>query len=293
MEQNTKDLERNIRIVKQLEADIRELETYDGIRAYLQVQKRFSISPLWKYASIAATIAVLIVSSLFLLTPEKGEQVAYIEISAVPGSKAKVTLPDSSVVWLNSNATLRYPREFTETSRTVSLSGEALFEVKKNTKKPFTVHTDGMSIQVLGTVFNVLAEARSNVIETTLIEGSVALFKEKSDTGKAKWILAPNEQALFYKKNGTIRIKQVDAISYTAWVSGKFDFQRRTLQEIASTLERAFNVKFHIDSEKLKNKRLTGRFTNHETLDEILSILQIPAHYTYKKEKGEIYITEN
>lgn len=293
MEQMTEDIQKTLRIVKELEADIRELETYDGVKAYLNVQKRFSTSPVWKYLSIAATIALLVVSSFFLSRSKEVESLASIEVSAVSGSKVKVVLPDSSVVWLNSNAVIQYPHKFTETSRTVSLSGEALFEVKKNPEKPFIVNLDGMDIQVLGTVFNVLAETGSDVIETTLMEGSVALFNGKSHTGKAIGTLSPNQQALFYKKSGVVKVQQVQAMAYAAWVSGNFIFKSKTLQEIASTLKRAFCVKIHIDNETLRNKRLTGQFTNQETLDEILSILQIPADYKYMKKKGEIYISEN
>lgn len=55
----------------------------------------------------------------------------------VPDAKTKITLPDSSVVWLNANACLRYPREFSEQIRQVEIKGEAFFEVRKDEKKPF------------------------------------------------------------------------------------------------------------------------------------------------------------
>ncbi|WP_455593248.1 FecR family protein [Bacteroides sp.] len=293
MNHTTEDIKHTLRTIKELEADIHEIESCDEMNAYLRVQKRFAVSPVWKYVSIAATIALLIVSSFFTFKATESSPLAYIEVSAIPGSKTKVMLPDSSVVWLNSNANLRYPREFKGDSRNVTLLGEALFEVKKNPQKPFIVNMDGMNIKVLGTIFNVLADSDSDVIETTLLEGSVALFNNKSQTGKAIQILSPNQQALFYKTTGQVKVQHVQASSYASWVSGQFYFQRNTLQEIVTTLGRAYNVKIHLNSEVLKNKLLTGQFTNKETLDEILSILQVSARFKYKKEKGEIYITEN
>lgn len=289
----TENTQKTIHTIKELESDIQELKSYDGMNAYFRVQKRFSVSPVWKYISIAATIALVIVSSVLTLQTKEVSPLNYIEVSAISGSKTKIVLPDSSVVWLNSNAIIRYPREFTSDSRNVALNGEALFEVKKNPQKPFIVNMDGMNIQVLGTVFNVLAESGSDIIETTLLEGSVALFSNKDKSDKAMQILSPNQQALFYKHSGIVQVQQVQAKSYASWVSGQFHFKRNTLQEIALTLERAFSTKIHISSETLKSKRLTGQFTNQETLDEILSILQISARYKFQKEKGEIYITEN
>lgn len=251
------------------------------------------VSPVWKYVSIAASFALLIVSSWLMVVSMQPEELAYMEMTAVPGSKVKVILPDSSTVWLNSNAKIRYPRQFSSDSRTVQFTGEAFFQVKKNTKAPFVVDAEGLRIQVLGTEFNVYTEPESQLIETTLINGSVALFGVKNDTKQPDIILSSNQQALYNKGNGYIDVQNVRASSYTSWVSGLFIFEKNTLEEIMTSLERAFNVKIHIEHDTLKKQRLTARFVHQETLDEILSVLQVSAHYKYKKVKGEIYISKN
>ena len=129
-------------------------------------------------------------------------------------------------------------------------------------------------------------------METTLLDGSIALFISQNHTAVADIVLSPNQQALYNKKNGHIDVLNVCASSYASWTNGNFIFEKNTLQEIASSLERAFNVKIHIQDEELLKERLTARFTHQETLNEILSVLQISAQYKYKKEKGEIYITK-
>lgn len=251
------------------------------------------VSPVWKYISIAASFALLVISSWLMVVSSQPEELTYMEMTAVPGSKVKVILPDSSAVWLNSNAKIRYPSRFSSHKRTVEFSGEALFQVKKNTKIPFIVGVEGLRIQVLGTEFNVYTEPESHVIETTLINGSVALFGAKNDTKQPDIILSPNQQALYNKGDGHIDVQNVRASSYTSWVSGLFIFQKNTLEEIMTSLERAFDVKIHIEHDTLKSQRLTARFVHRETLDEILSVLQVSAHYKYKKVKGEIYISKN
>lgn len=268
---------------------------YRNLWQRIQNEKIISlgVSPVWKYVSIAASFALLIVSTWLMVVSSQPEELTYMEMTAVPGSKVKVILPDSSAVWLNSNAKIRYPSRFSSHNRTVEFSGEALFQVKKNTKIPFIVDVEGLRIQVLGTEFNVYTEPESHVIETTLINGSVALFGAKNDTKQPDIILSPNQQALYNKGNGQIDVQNVRASSYTSWVSGLFIFEKNTLEEIMTSLERAFNVKIHIEHDTLKKQRLTARFVHQETLDEILSVLQVSAHYKYKKVKGEIYISKN
>lgn len=253
---------------------------------------RFKSSPVWKYVSIAATVALLIVSSLFYIDSTKPETIENREIVATPGTKARVVLPDNTVVWLNSSANIQYPHKFIEKNRKIAFLGEAFFEVEKDKEKPFIIQTDGLRIQVLGTSFNVHAEPESDVVEITLSEGSVALFKEDNDTDIADHILQPDEQAVFNKVNGQFNIRKVRSEFYSAWVTGEFNFENNSLQEISNALTRAFNTHIYIESEQLKSTHLTARFSHQETLDEILSIIQIPANFKYTKIEGRIYISD-
>lgn len=251
------------------------------------------VSPVWRYVAVAASLALLLLSSLFIFAPkEEATQIAYLDVKATVGSKTRVVLPDSSVVWLNSNASIRYPQQFVEQNRRVELGGEALFTVAKDKEKPFIVSVGGMKVQVLGTVFNIHSDAKTNIVETTLMEGSVAVFSGNNKTRNADLILSPNEQVLYNKENGKMAVRPVMASMYSSWVHGQFYFENNTLPEIMRTLERAFDVSIHIKSESLKNKRFTAQFFHNETLDEILSVLQISAKYKYQKIQGEIFITD-
>lgn len=248
------------------------------------------ISPIWKYVSIAASIALLIVSSFFIKISMESEELAYMEVSSMDGSKARVLLPDSTVVWLNGNSYIRYPKEFDESVRRIELIGEAFFDVTENKKKPFIVCLEGMHVRVLGTTFNIWADTKSDVIETTLIKGSVALYNDKNDVAKPDKILVPGEQALFDKKSGSIEVRSVRTSSYTSWVTGDFFFEKITFGEILRVLERSFNVKFHLENESIKEVFLTAQFTHKESLEEILSILQISMRYKYEIKDRDVYI---
>jgi ferric-dicitrate binding protein FerR (iron transport regulator) len=213
------------------------------------------------------------------------------EISALPGTKTCATLPDSSKVWLNSMASLRYPQQFSGAGRMVELKGEALFDIKKDPLNPFIVSADGIRIEVTGTVFNVYSGLFPGCTEVTLIEGSVNLYKDENETQHADRTLEANQQAIYDKTYGAIRVSQVNASSFASWVTREFVFERTSMEDIARELERAFNVKIHINNDSIRKIHLNARFTHQESLDKILSILQIPANYImYKKENGEIYI---
>ena len=157
-EQNNKELEsltKRIRF-KSLPFDEKQMSDRlsDRVKRPVIISYTGKENSAWKYASIA----LLLVTGILLTDKEPEQELVYYETIAVPDAKTKITLPDSSIVWLNANACLRYPREFSEQVRQVEIKGEAFFEVRKDEKKPFIVQTDGIGIRVLGTTFNVDAE---------------------------------------------------------------------------------------------------------------------------------------
>ena len=202
--------------------------------------------------------------------------------------KQKITLPDSSVVWLNANACLRYPREFSEQIRQVEIKGEAFFEVRKDEKKPFIVQTDGIGIRVLGTTFNVDAEPEKT--EITLLTGKIGLYKYTNQSQTADRILLPGERAVFLKSDNKLSISTIRPENTISWVTGIFKFKDNSLADIMQELQRAFHVKIHIQNENLKKQTFNANFTEKETLEEILSVLQISARYKIEKRKGEIFL---
>ena len=191
-EQNNKELEslaKRIRF-KSLPFDEKQMSERlaDRIRRPVVISYAGKGNPAWKYLSIAASIALLLLTGIILADKEPEQGLVYYETTAVPDAKTKITLPDSSVVWLNANACLRYPREFSGQARQVEIKGEAFFEVRKDEKKPFIVRTDGIGIRVLGTTFNVDAEPEKTAV--TLITGKIGLYKNKNQSPTADQILS-------------------------------------------------------------------------------------------------------
>lgn len=114
-----------------------------------------------------------------------------ITASSTDGKVKEIVLPDGSKVWLNQSATLRYPREFSNTERDVFLDGEAYFEVTKNRQCPFIVKSEAMRIKVLGTTFNFKCDKSHKLAEATLIEGEIEV---KGNNEEGMIILSPDKK---------------------------------------------------------------------------------------------------
>ena len=269
-----------------------EQQAFRRLDNRLRLQVLFSsvskVNRIWKYWSLAASVALLVAVAIFFVDEREEQALVYYETMAVPDAKTKITLPDSSVVWLNANACLRYPREFSSACRQVTIKGEALFEVRKDEKKPFIVQTEDIGIKVFGTTFNVEAEVDKTVV--TLLTGKVGIYTKMNHTTVADRILKPGEQAVYEKSKTGLTVLETNTDYTISWVTGIFHFKDRTLEDIMKELQRAFHVKIHIENEALKKQTFNADFTDKETLDEILSILQISARYQIEKRKGEIFL---
>ena len=192
------------------------------------------------------------------------------------------------MVWLNSQTILTYQSDFGVKTRSVSLDGEAYFEVAKDAAKPFSVSTEHNRVEVLGTHFDVCAYRGSGRFKTTLHEGSVDVYAEGKPQSVAR--LAPLE---YYQEvdgvgqRGTIRPEQVDR-----WQDGILRFDDLPFAEVAGRLGQYYGVKLRVRNKSLLRYRCTGKFKLADGIDHILGVIQKdqPFEYTYSDDRHTIYI---
>lgn len=132
------------------------------------------------------------------------------------GAEFMITLEDGTRVWLDSETELRYPTNFSAEEREVYVRGEAYFEVAKMQDKPFIVKVDQMSVNVLGTKFNISTRVE-NVVQTVLVEGKVRLESKGRQV-----VLKPSQKADFDSESEDWTVENVDVSSYVAWKDGNF-----------------------------------------------------------------------
>lgn len=202
-----------------------------------------------------------------------------VKVQAENGHRACVTLPDGSVVRLNSGSYLSYPQMFGKEDREVELSGEAFFNVSKEAGKKFIVHTEYIDIEVLGTTFNVYSYEKENTFEMVLLTGQV-----KINTNRPPYqtiYVKPKEKISFNKKEGQLKVQNTEAHFETAWLRDELIFRSEKLENVFLRLERKYGVSIQKKNFKQDKDLFTGSFWNSE-LTDVLNILKTHYHFTYK-----------
>lgn len=196
------------------------------------------------------------------------ETVCYEEVITARQDKLQIVLSDGTQVWLNGGSRLKYPSRFAADCREVDLSGEAYFEVTKDSLRPFTVRTVSSKVEVLGTSFNVSAETERKCV-ATLVEGQVRM----QDTDEHKVVLAPGQQAVLDEKGGW-KVEEVDVRYFTAWKDGKFAFKDASLETILEKLARYYGVQFRFENSQVAALTYTTIIKQYENVEDALLILE-------------------
>lgn len=198
-----------------------------------------------------------------------GGKVRYNTLTVPRGYNFLLQLCDGSKVWLNAESTLKYPESFEGTRREVELVGEGYFEVAKDSTSPFSVVTAGSKITVLGTSFNLKSYNNEPEIVTTLVTGCVRQSYENGDTV----VLAPNEQAVYTKKNGSVLTRQINTVETLGWKNGRFIMKNRPLREIFVELARWYDVEVEYETPELQDVRYYLNTVRYEHIQTVLDKL--------------------
>jgi transmembrane sensor len=283
-----------------LESDKKHLEQFIKERIYfdasLMIDKQEIAShetgntknTIWKILKIAAVILLLIGCSYLINLYNSGQQSTSLLSVYVPvGNRTSITLPDGTKVWLNSNTTFTYPNVFSGKQRVVQLDGEAFFEVVKKDKASFIVETDKYHVEVLGTSFNVNAYRRSSDFETTLLAGSVKLYKDKQEA-QSTYLIAGEAAQLV---GDSLRISTANS-DYSRWKEGLLVIDDKSFEEIMVLFEKYFGQQIIINNNKVKELGYRGKFRIIDGVDHALRVLQKDFQFIYKREEdsNKIYI---
>lgn len=264
------------------------LQEADGVKGFnsfthrLKVRKRQKIFvSLLQYAAIS----LLLIASTFFLTRAlifQSNATAEMNTLYVPaGQRAQLTLHDGTQVWLNAQSTLTYPARFSRNRREVSVVGEAYFDVVENREKPFIVTTQQLTMEVLGTEFNVFSYPDAGYTQTALVEGSLKV----SETGKKSQpvLLSPNQQVTY--SDNKIRLEKLSNPEYLLWRDGIYAFENERLIDIIEKLELYYDITIKVEDPEIFNVRYTGKFRQRDGIDEILHILQKIQSFSIERDR--------
>jgi transmembrane sensor len=255
----------------------KKVKSWTNIEKQIKVIQLQWVKIVFKYAAII--VVAFLAGNLLKPSAPKDKELRYSEITVPFGQMSHIKLSDGTKIWLNSGTILRYPERFAEDSRSISVDGEAYFDVAKMPDKPFTVNTADMKVVVLGTSFNLSAYKDDNSTSVTLVEGKVTV---QDSAGFSIAQMSPGQKATKNKNEANLTIQNVKTSFYSAWIAGKIFFDDEPLDQIAAKLERWYNVEITFANEQLKSHRFTGTILKNKPVDQIMQALELLSPIRFK-----------
>jgi len=248
---------------------------------------RRSLSVGWQ--KIAAAVSIILISCVavyFLgFHSEQRGSLTWVEHNTQRGERRTVILSDGSVIYVNANSTLNAPKVFAGSTREVFLTGEAFFEVAKDSLRPFVIHTGNLTTQVLGTSFNINTRTNQVVV-------SVATGKVNVTNGQDVQVLIPHEKVTYSENSRQLTKSTADLETDLAWRYNTIIFDDTSLDNAAKKLEEHFNVSIVFENEALRKCLITGKFKN-VPLDKILKAVGYSTGLKFTINHSEVHVSGN
>jgi len=238
-----------------------------------------------------ASVAVLLIIASVTLWRYKSVHFLDREVSAYSegsSGRKKVLLPDGSIVWLKGNSSLTYPSAFSGSTRPVSLTGEALFEVAKDAAHPFIIDCGDITTTVLGTSFNI--RSGENDTEIMVLTGKVSVA---SKTESTKTVILPNEKIVYNHIRKALTKTPAGAgesITVTEGTEYSMSFEDTPMTEVIKRIEGKFGIAVAMDDPKLGNCMITANLTD-QSLDLTLEMISKSLRTTYKINRDQVLIS--
>lgn len=254
----------------------------------------------WKSRIAVSFLLITMASAFWLFSTRKEEKlpgtasvskIEYLTKQTLAGEKLTLKLNDGSIIHLNANSKVRFPKSFTGSSREVFMEGEVFFEIHRDESKPFIVHTKNLTTSVLGTSFAISEDAATQLSQVSVLTGKVKVGKY-SKSGKQEatdLYLEPMEGARFDGTNKLFKKIKVEYDNAFAWKDNVIVLQNATFDEVLRKLEKWYGVSFQ-QNRKIKNyKDYSGKFED-QTLEEVLIGLSFTYDFKFEIQKSNIII---
>ncbi|MEX2565279.1 MAG: FecR family protein, partial [Cyclobacteriaceae bacterium] len=196
-------------------------------------------------------------------------------------------------VWLKNDSELDYPDQFAGEKREVYLSGEAFFDVVKDPKKPFIIHSKNLTTKVLGTTFNIRAYDHEESKEVAVVTGRV-LVSVNQGKGKSREVVLNPRQKIIYNQKDNLIIETEAKINSSAELDQQIElkFVEMSLNEIIGRISQKFDVEIEIKNDQINNCKITADLSD-EPLDHCLEIVTQATNSNYIIHENKIIIDGN
>jgi len=228
-----------------------------------------------RWIAVAAAVLLLAGGAFWWLNNMTTAPENWVKIQTNDATQ-EVTLPDGSSISLNKNTTLAYRENFADhAERIVKMTGEAFFDVTKNTK-PFIIQTDYADVRVLGTSFNV--KSGTDDTQVTVKSGKVQV----TDKAKSQNAILQKGQKAIADKSGKVQKMTPKTLNELAWKTRQLDFDATPLKNVISDLEKYFDTE--IDATQLKaNCLYSGDVIEGDKIEDVLNGFKLLHQIKFRK----------
>ncbi len=240
-----------------------------------------------RYIAIAAgCIAILVFGAQGVRTAIQANVDANVNsrvYATAMGKRGTFTLPDGSVVTLNTGSRMAVDRGFGVSHRDVTLSGEAFFTVVGRPDAPFRVYAGTATTQVLGTQFTVRAYNTDSAVQVAVVQGRVLVGHTILGAGDVGQVIAQREPVV---------LRELDITKYTDWTNGRLAFDDVVFEQIIPQLERMFDIEIRVADAAISRRRLSGTLSD-KAADHAMQYVAIMLHARYEREGRVVTLFNN
>ncbi len=233
-------------------------------------------------------VAAVLVAGFFLASAWfYFSRMAGVEKIVATGDPVEVLLGDGTLVTVNKGSMIRYSKGFSGSTRKVTLSGEAWFDVARDTTRPFIIDAGMAVVEVLGTSFNVNAYNENNVVEITVKSGVVALMAKQDK--QEQIVLRAGNSGTYHKEEQELRLEPTSNPNKISWKTRELFFDNAPLKEVVDLVGDVYNVHISIKEQSVASCPITVAFID-QSLDAVLRVLGQTLDLDITREGNEILI---
>ena len=249
-------------------AEADAIKSRERILAKLQQDirvRRPRVIDMRRWAAAASILVAIGIVLIYFFSVTRDE---YLAVNNASGAVRRITLPDSSTVWLNAATTLKYNKDFIN-SRNVLIDGHAYFDVTRDPSHPFTIHTGELATTVVGTSFTIKAYKSDSLVQVDVLTGKVKVASDQRELA----VLSPATRISYNSISKQASLTKSDTASITAWMRGQLQFRGEPLTEIGKTVGRWYGYTIIFEDAAAGNCRYYLNLESKHPIEEILPII--------------------
>ncbi len=246
------------------------------------------ITQFYKYAAVIVLALMLGAVGYYIGFVNRGPAIYSEIISAQRQVLQEYVLPDGSVVTLNSNSKLTFPRKFRSDIREVSIEGEAFFDVKPDPEKPFVINAGDAQVKVLGTSFSVSAYPGNETVDVIVETGKVQVISKKTDLQAAsrEVLLVHGEKGTLKNRDNTLEKSVNNDPNFLSWKTHDLVFDKVPLHDVIQCLEKTYHIDIELSDPELNDLLYDGHFAQ-KPAEFVLDIIRLTFNLELTGEKEQ------